>query len=157
MIQVNLFQKHLFLHQLKCCVHKLFWMSKQNKKIVYTTCSWIVLSLQVSCTEFIIQWKFCRHIVGWLMSFWQRFTCNYRLNLSYLVHSTISERDKGTRTSKIKIYRTFKDSSPSKVAACRPTYNGIKLFLNSHFDYLTFYKMFVESENRSRAKTAEWK
>ena len=48
-IQVNLFQKHLFLHQLThnmtkdcswklqaqnirrtCCVHKLFWMSKQK-------------------------------------------------------------------------------------------------------------------------------
>ena len=78
-VQVNIFQKHLFLHQLShnmtkncslnykfstwklqaqnmlrtCCVHKLFWMSKQ-KQFVYTTCSQHVLSLEFSCTEFLM-------------------------------------------------------------------------------------------------------
>ena len=80
MLQVNLFQNHLFLHQLTykitedfslnymfstwkwhaqtmlrtCCVHKLFWMSKQKH----------VLSLQFSCTELVIQWSIFCHIVG---------------------------------------------------------------------------------------------
>ena len=51
----------------KCCVHKLFWMSKQkqkNKQFVCTTCSPHVLSLQFSCIELVDQWTICCHIVG---------------------------------------------------------------------------------------------
>ena len=79
LLQVNICQKHLFLHQRThnmttdfslnyafstwkfqaqnmlrtCCVHKLFWMSKQKtnkKQFVYTTCSQHVLRLEFSCT-----------------------------------------------------------------------------------------------------------
>ena len=62
LIQVNLCQKQLFLHQLThnmtkdcllnhkfstCCVHKLFWMSKQTKN---NLCTLHVLSLESLCT-----------------------------------------------------------------------------------------------------------
>ena len=39
----------------------LFWHSEQ---FMYTTCSWHVLRLAFSCTELVIQWTICRHIVG---------------------------------------------------------------------------------------------
>ena len=88
-LQVNLFLKHLLLHQLThnmtkvcslnykfstwklqaqnmfrtSCVHKLFlfWHSEQ---FMYTTCSEHVLRLQFSCTELVIQWQIFCHIVG---------------------------------------------------------------------------------------------
>ena len=50
-VQVNLFQKHSFLHQLTHNMTTdcfLFWHSKQ---FVYTTCSQHVLSVEFSCTE----------------------------------------------------------------------------------------------------------
>ena len=91
MLQVNLFQKHLFLHQLTykitkdyslnymfstwklhartmlrtCCVHKLFWLSKQKPVCVHNMfckCSGHVLRLWVSCTELIIPWTICCHM-----------------------------------------------------------------------------------------------
>ena len=89
-LQVILYQKHTFLHQLnqnitvdcslnyefstwkfqaqnmlrKCCVHKLvvfFWHSEQYR---YTTCSQHVLSLEFSCIELMIPWTICRHVGG---------------------------------------------------------------------------------------------
>ena len=69
-VQVNFFQKQLFLHQINensklrtCCVHKLFWMSRQKNNF----CTQHVLSLQFSCTELVIQWTICRHIAGYLV------------------------------------------------------------------------------------------
>ena len=91
-VQVNLFQKHLFLHQLThnmtkdCSGNCKFitymkipssehfknmlctWncsecQSKNKKQFVYTECSWNVLSLEFSCTELVIQWTICRHTV----------------------------------------------------------------------------------------------
>ena len=38
--------------------------NKNKKQFVYTTCSESVLSLQFSCTELVIQWTICSHIVG---------------------------------------------------------------------------------------------
>ena len=43
-----------------CCVHKLFWMSKQKNNV----CTQHVLSLKFSCTELVNQWTICRHTVG---------------------------------------------------------------------------------------------
>ena len=92
-VQVKLFQKHLFSHQLithnttkdfswklqaqnirrTCCVHKLYWMSIK-KQFVYTTCSPDALSLQ-------FRWTIFCHIVGYsrlrnkrrgtLINFWK--------------------------------------------------------------------------------------
>ena len=81
-LQVNLFQKLLFLHQLTqnmtkdcsliyqflhenyklrtCCVHKLFWMSKQKTNL----CTQHVLSLLFSCTELVNGWTIFSHILG---------------------------------------------------------------------------------------------
>ena len=50
-----------------CCLHKLFWMSKQKTICVhnmFSSCSPHVLSLEFSCTEVVIQWTICCHIVG---------------------------------------------------------------------------------------------
>ena len=70
---------HLFLHQLthnmtkdcslnyKLCTWKLqalFWMPKQKQN--NNLCTQHVLCLQFSCTELIIQWTICCHIVGQL-------------------------------------------------------------------------------------------
>ena len=79
-VQVNLFQKHLFLHQLThnttkdcslnykfsrwkfqaqnigraCCVHKLFWMSKQKQK-------------NNLCTQHVLPmfWSWNFHVLNW--------------------------------------------------------------------------------------------
>ena len=86
-LQVNLYQKLLFLHQLThnmttvcslnykfntwkfqaqnmgrtCCVQKLFWMSETIS--VHNMFS-PGLSLEFSCIELVIQWTICRHCVG---------------------------------------------------------------------------------------------
>ena len=82
-VQVNLCQKLLFLHQLThnmtidCSLNYRFntwkfqaqtWgghiVYRNSEQFMYTTCSEHVLSLQFSCTELVIQWAICRHIVG---------------------------------------------------------------------------------------------
>ena len=45
-----------------CCVHKLFWISKQKQK--NNLCTQHVLSLEFSCTDLVIQRTICCHIVG---------------------------------------------------------------------------------------------
>ena len=50
-----------------CSEHEVYinCSEYQNKKqYLDTTCSEHVLSLQFSCTEHVIQWTICRHIVG---------------------------------------------------------------------------------------------
>ena len=89
-VQVNLFQKYLFLHQLThnmtkdcplnyqfntwkfqaqntvrtCCAHKLFWMSKQKQKPIFVVILWV---------------SWCKN-----KSFWHRFTCTSNLLSSRL-------------------------------------------------------------------------
>ena len=74
--KLRIWGEHVFYTN---CFLFLFWHSEQ---LVYTACSPHVLSLQFSCTELVIQWTICRHIVGlsWCKnkSFWQRFTCTNR-------------------------------------------------------------------------------
>ena len=57
-VQVNFFQKQLFLHQMNensklrtCCVHKLFWMSRQKTIFVHNmfwACNFHVLNSQLN-------------------------------------------------------------------------------------------------------------
>ena len=90
-IQVNLFQKHLFLYQLThnmtkdcslnyefstwkfqaqnmlrtCCAHKLFFVFVLTFKPIYTHNIFSPCSeLVVSCTELVNQWTIFCHIVG---------------------------------------------------------------------------------------------
>ena len=83
-VQVNLFQKYLFLYQLthnmttycsvnensklRTCwehvVYKNCFLFFHSEQFMYATCSQHVLSLEFSCTELVIQWTICRHIVG---------------------------------------------------------------------------------------------
>ena len=95
LLEVNLFQKYLFLPQLthnmtKDCpltYHFSTWkfqaqnmgrtwvehivciscsecQNKNKKQFVCATCSPHVLRLEFSCSELVIQWKICCHIVG---------------------------------------------------------------------------------------------
>ena len=81
LLQANLFQKHLFLHQLTynmtkdCSLNYEFSTWKlQAQHVVYINCSVCQeknnlcthhdLSLQFSCTELVIQWTIFFHIVG---------------------------------------------------------------------------------------------
>ena len=104
LVQVNLCQNLLFLHQIThnmtkdcsliyqfstwklqaqntgrtCCVHKLFWMSKQKQKTIcahnmFWAWNFHVLNWQFNEQSFVILWViWCKN-----KCFWQRFTCTY--------------------------------------------------------------------------------
>ena len=64
-----------------CCVHKLFWMSKQkNKQFVYTKCSELVVFLYWTCNSMN---NLVILLVSWWKnkSFWQRFTCTSKIQV----------------------------------------------------------------------------
>ena len=68
--QVNLFQKHLFFHNMTMdcslnlvCTWKLYKLSTYYVKTKNNLCTQHVLNLHFSC-ELVIQWTICHHIVG---------------------------------------------------------------------------------------------
>ena len=85
LVKVSFFQKHLFLHQLTLNMTKDCPLNCKvqcmkipcSEHVVYKDCFFsfcfdiennlwtqLVLSLEFSCIELVIQWTICRHIVG---------------------------------------------------------------------------------------------
>ena len=145
MVQVNLFQKHLFLHQLThnitkdcslnskvrtCWVHKLFWMSKQKPICVHNmfwAWNYHVLNWWFNEQTFLILWViWCKN-----KGFWQGLTrtylCTYRNSNFVIVLSTKTWKNASKVGSFSKLAEIFSTALAPNCPICQ-TQKG-KIFI----------------------------
>ena len=134
--------KILSIYTGKSLSEALFFFAEHGENILCTKivlnvsnnfCTQHVLSSEFSCTDLLIQWTICWHIVGLLIknkSFWQRFTC---IELHKIDHKT-------GKPNKIQLFytlvRDFSDVRTQELVLDQAWYVLITCFHESWIFYL---------------------
>ena len=124
-VQINLVQKHLFLHQL---THNMTKDCSLNYKLAHESCKLRTLSehaVYINCSECQNKTKpICVHNMFWACSFmcWTRNSVNNLLSYFGLVAARISASDKDLPVNRNNIFVWF--LSPRKTDSKQPSFSG---------------------------------